>query len=295
MLVADKGGTILARQHLLALLLAVGLLITGCRLTPAGNHLRSIPTSGHSHAQTGTSTKSIPIGNRFLPTDIRINLPVVNGTATDNVLRMRQYWEAELGLTTTYDRHELMWRQANRRVYPGQRKFGNPRIVEIGGGSAWAPVWDVGIWYHPVTIIGHDGGRHYWILVTIQEKPGQNEQMADLIPRSTSTLSAKVPATATAVRVVMQYLHAIKGGNWGLALAKALLAPQSRMEPDTALMTSSTVRFRGGTVSNVGKASFDELDFTADSRLSGINDYFFTVSNLNGPWQILSEGSGPSW
>lgn len=212
---------------------------------------------------------------------------------------MREYWAAELGRTTAYDRKELIWRLASPSVVPGRLHFGDPRSVEIDGGSAWGP--GVVVWYHPVTIIDRDGRRHAWLLVTVQEKPGQSERMADLLPQANAgTLQATISKTSTigAVRAVERYFQSLKAGR--LKQVAALLAPQSGMVPDSALASASKVQFHGGTLNRVGRVVFCELTFSADvqylsnaTRPSGPNTYFFTVSNLNGPWQILSEGSGP--
>ena len=241
-----------------------------------------------------------PTANARTPrTVIKIDLPFVNGTAADNRLRMRQYWQAELGLTRTYDRKVLLWRLAGASVVPGRIRFSDPRSVEIGGGSAWGA--GVVIWYHPVTVVARDGSKSSWLLVTVQEKPGQSEQMVDLLPQGqASRMRSRLPPAVSdpAVKLVEDYFRLLEKHD--ATQAAALLAPQSGMVPDQALQAATRVKFHGGTLDRVGRAAFYEFAFSAEvqyqsdpARQSGLNDYFFTVSNLNGPWQILAEGSGP--
>ena len=240
----------------------------------------------------------VAAGASAAPTAIRVQLPVVNGTAPDNSTRMRQYWQAELGLRKTYDRR-LIWRLASPSVRPGRIKFGSPRSVVVGGGSAWGP--GVDIWWHPVTVTARDGRKAQWVLVTVQEWPGESERLADLLPLARlPSLHSQVHETArpAAAKVVERYFEDLVAGR--VAAAKSLMAPQSGGSPDLALRTATQVHFEGGTVDRVGRASFYDLCFGADVRYpegaprrSGGNTYFFAVSNLNGPWQILSEGSGP--
>jgi hypothetical protein len=248
---------------------------------------------------TPACSKSPPAAQGTPRTTIQIDLPVSSGTAADNALRMRQYWEAELGLTHAFDRPRLIWRLATLNVLPGHLNLGHPRTVKVAGGSGWGP--GVVIWYHPVTLVSRLGAQQHWLLVTVQERSGQSEQMADLRPASEAAkLQGKVSASSAipAAQVVRRYFQAIKQGR--IADARALMAVQSGREPDTELKTAQNVVFGGGTVDRVGRALFYDLAFGADvqypegsSRVSGQNTYFFVVSNLNGPWQILSEGSGP--
>jgi hypothetical protein len=212
---------------------------------------------------------------------------------------MRQYWEAELGLTKKFNRKTLVWRLATSNVLPGHLQLGHPRTVKIESGSGWGP--GVVIWYHPVTLVMRSGSNQHWLLVTVQERPGQSERMADLLPQSrAATLQRKVSATSdiAAAKIVRRYFVAIERGR--VADARALMASQGGKSPDTGLKTAKNVEYRGGTVARVGRAVFYDLAFSANvrypqgsPRTSGPNTYFFVVSNLNGPWQILSEGSGP--
>jgi len=276
-----KGGVAMARRSWLPVLVAAGLM-AGCG-----------PASSSAPSGSSPAAPSAP------RTTIQINLPVSQGTAKQSALRMRQYWQAELGLTKAFNRHDLIWRLAAPRALPGRLDFGHPRAVQVEAGSGWAP--GVVIWSHAVTVVSRSGAQQPWVLVTVQEVPGQSEQVADLVPQSEAgKLHSAVSASAAipAAEVVQRYVRAIQQGR--VADARALMAAQSGQAPDTALKTAKNVAFHGGWVDRVGKALFYDLSFSADvqypqpgPRVSGPNTYFFVVSNLNGPWQILSEGSGP--
>ncbi len=282
----SEGGVDMAWRSWLPVLLAAGL-VTAYGPAPA------------AQMALATNTRSPSASRSEQRTSIQIDLSASNGTASDNTLRMRQYWKAELGLTEGFNRKTLIWRLATSNVLPGHLKLGHPRTVKVESGGGWGP--GVVIWYRPVTLVMRSGSKQHWLLVTVQERPGQSEQMADLLQQArAATLQHEVSATSAtaAAQIVRRYFQAIERGR--IASARALMAGQGGKSPDTGLKTAKNVQFHGGTVARVGRALFYDLAFSADvrypqgtPRTSGRNTYFFVVSNLNGPWQILSEGSGP--